>query len=175
MTLDAMPLSFTRNVETKFSTCALGFFFFWIGNFLVIPWEIQVDFICWVLDLMPWIWYSPDSLWGSPGGSDGKDSAMWRDLDSIPGLERSPGDPLQYCQPTPVFLPGKSPWAEEAGGLQFMGSQRIGHDWATLYDTLIGQTSEVKTVQRWWRLSDQTVLYRVSSFMVPSFLVLNHI
>ena len=31
-------------------------------------------------------------------------------------------------QPTPVFLPGKTPWAEEPGGLQFMGSQRIGHD-----------------------------------------------
>ena len=34
MTLDAMPLSFTRNVETKFSTCALGFFFFLNWEFL---------------------------------------------------------------------------------------------------------------------------------------------
>ena len=75
-------------------------FFFWIGSFLAIPWEIQVDFSWWVLELMLWIWCSPDSLWGFPGGSDGKDSAMWRDLDSIPGLERSPGEgtgnPLQY-------------------------------------------------------------------------------
>ena len=31
-------------------------------------------------------------------------------------------------QPTPVFLPGESPWAEEPGGLQSMGSQRVGHD-----------------------------------------------
>ena len=23
------------------------------------------------------------------------------------------------------------PWTGEAGGLQFMGSQRVGHDWAT--------------------------------------------
>ena len=30
--------------------------------------------------------------------------------------------------PTPVFLPGESPWTEEPGGLQFMGSQRVGHD-----------------------------------------------
>ena len=29
---------------------------------------------------------------------------------------------------TPVFLPGESPWTEEPGGLQSMGSQRIGHD-----------------------------------------------
>ena len=25
--------------------------------------------------------------------------------------------------PTPVFLPGESPWTEELGGLQSMGSQ----------------------------------------------------
>ena len=30
-------------------------------------------------------------------------------------------------QPTPVFLPGESPWAEEPGRLQSMGSQRVGH------------------------------------------------
>ena len=34
-------------------------------------------------------------------------------------------------QPTPVFLPGKFPWTEESGGIQTMGSQRVGHDWAT--------------------------------------------
>ena len=28
-------------------------------------------------------------------------------------------------QPTPVFLPGESPWTEEPGGLQFIGSQRV--------------------------------------------------
>ena len=27
------------------------------------------------------------------------------------------------CIPTSVFLPGESPWTEEAVGLQFMGSQ----------------------------------------------------
>ena len=34
-------------------------------------------------------------------------------------------------QPTPVFLPAESPWTEEPGGLQTMGLQRVGHDWAT--------------------------------------------
>ena len=33
--------------------------------------------------------------------------------------------------PTPVLLPGKIPWKEEPGGLQSMGSLRVGHDWAT--------------------------------------------
>ena len=28
----------------------------------------------------------------------------------------------------PVYLPGESPWIEEPGGLQSMGSQRVGHD-----------------------------------------------
>ena len=30
-------------------------------------------------------------------------------------------------QPTPMFLPGKSPWTEEPGGLQSVGSQRVRH------------------------------------------------
>ena len=34
-------------------------------------------------------------------------------------------------QPTPVFLPGKSPWTEEPGGLQSAGSQRVRHDLVT--------------------------------------------
>ena len=35
-------------------------------------------------------------------------------------------------QAIPVFLPGESPWTEEPGGLQSMGSQRIGHIWSDL-------------------------------------------
>ena len=31
-------------------------------------------------------------------------------------------------QSTPVFLPAESPWTEEPGGLQSIGSQRIRHD-----------------------------------------------
>ena len=33
-------------------------------------------------------------------------------------------------QPTPVFLPEESPWTEKPGGLQSMGSQTVGHNWA---------------------------------------------
>ena len=33
--------------------------------------------------------------------------------------------------PTPVLLPGKIPWTGEPGGLQSMGSLRVGHDWVT--------------------------------------------
>ena len=38
-------------------------------------------------------------------------------------------------QPTPVFLPGESPWTEEPGGLQFTGLQRVRQDWATKHST----------------------------------------
>ena len=50
-------------------------------------------------------------------------------LGSIPGLGRISGG--GYKQLTPVFLPGESPWTETPGGLQSMGSQTVGHKWAT--------------------------------------------
>ena len=42
-----------------------------------------------------------------------------RDVGLIPGLGRSPGG----GHGNPVVLPGESPWTEETGGLQSMGSQ----------------------------------------------------
>ena len=65
-----------------------------------------------------------------PGGSDCKKSTCNAgDLGSIPGLGRSPGgghgNPLQYS-----CLENPSPWAEEPGGLQSMGS----HDWGTTHN-----------------------------------------
>ena len=64
-----------------------------------------------------------------PGGSDGKVSVYnVGNPGSIPGWRRSPGEgngnPLQY-------LAWKIPWTEEPGRLQSMGSQRVGHNWAT--------------------------------------------
>ena len=35
-------------------------------------------------------------------------------------------------QPTLVFLPGESPWTEEPGGIQSIGSQRVRHNWSNL-------------------------------------------
>ena len=61
---------------------------------------------------------------GFPGGTVVKNlphnTGDLRDMGSIPGSGRSP-------QPTPVFLPGESPWTGEPGGLQSMGLQRVGH------------------------------------------------
>ena len=55
-----------------------------------------------------------------------------RDTGSIPEWERCPGVGMAT---TPGFLPGESPWTEEPGGLQSMGSQRVGHDSATKLST----------------------------------------
>ena len=59
---------------------------------------------------------------GLPSGPVSKESACNAgDLGLIPALGRFPGgghgNPLQY-----------SPWTEEPGGVQSMGSQRVGHD-----------------------------------------------
>ena len=67
-------------------------------------------------------------LMGFPGGSDGKESACNAGGLFHPGVKKIPW--RRAWQPTPVFLPGESR-TEEPGGLQFMGLQRVRHDWAT--------------------------------------------
>ena len=50
------------------------------------------------------------------------------DVGSIPGSTRSHGGGNSY----PLSIPAwEILWTEESGGLQSMGSQRIGHDLAT--------------------------------------------
>ena len=63
---------------------------------------------------------------GFPGGSDSKSSAC-----SVgdPGLTLGWEDPLEEGMAThSSTLAWKIPWTEEPGGLQSMGSQRVGHD-----------------------------------------------
>ena len=51
--------------------------------------------------------------------------AMWEAWVQSLGWE----DPLEEeMAPSPVYLPGESPWTEEPGRIQFMGSQRVRHD-----------------------------------------------
>ena len=63
---------------------------------------------------------------GFPGGSEVKASACnVRDPGSIPGWE----DPLEKEMAThSSILVWEIPWTEEPGGLQSMGSQRVGHN-----------------------------------------------
>ena len=43
------------------------------------------------------------------------------------------------------ILAWKIPWTEESGGLQFMGSQRVRHNWATNTFTFLDSTEETLT------------------------------
>ena len=63
----------------------------------------------------------------SLGGPDSKESACSaEDGGSILGSGRSLGE--GSGKPTPVFLPGESPWTEEPGGPQSTGLQGVRHD-----------------------------------------------
>ena len=54
--------------------------------------------------------------------------AMWETL--VRSLSRE--DPLEKAMAThSSTLAWRIPWTEEPGGLQSMGSQRVGHNWAT--------------------------------------------
>ena len=76
-----------------------------------------------------------------PGGGHGNPlryswASLLAQIVKNPAAVRRPGfDPWvekipwrRARQPTPVFLPGESPWTEVPGGLQSTGSQRAGYD-----------------------------------------------
>ena len=52
------------------------------------------------------------------------------DVCSTSGWGRSPGEGNGY--PYVNILAWRIPWAEEPGGLQFLGSQRVRHNWSDL-------------------------------------------
>ena len=79
---------------------------------------------------------------GFPGGSDGKEYVC-----NVETWVRSLGweDPLEKGMAThSSILAWRIPWTEEPGGLQSMGSQRIGQDvgawWAAVYGVAQGRT-----------------------------------
>ena len=64
-----------------------------------------------------------------PRWLSGKESpANARDMGSIPDLGRSLEEEMATHS---SILAWEIPWTEEPGGLQSMGSQRVGHDLAT--------------------------------------------
>ena len=61
-------------------------------------------------------------------------------------------------QPTPVLLPGESPWSEEPGELQAMGLKRVGHDSATKHSTVrISLKMDVQGIP-WWSSGEDSTL-----------------
>ena len=78
--------------------------------------------------------YTPTSHgWGFPSGSAVKNLHAVQELQKR--WVRSLGweDPLEEDMATHSrILAWRMPWTEEPGGLQSIGSQRIGHDWSNL-------------------------------------------
>ena len=85
-------------------------------------------------------------------------------MDSIPGLGRSPrkvnSNPLQYSS----ILAWEIPWTEEAGGLQSMGLQRVGHDLAT-------KTKTTPLVKSYQLLFCSFIFHRFAASVYPSHLL----
>ena len=67
-----------------------------------------------------------EGYYQGPGGTNGKEfPCTVGDLGSIPGLGRSPGEGNgNYSS----ILAWRIPWTREPGGLQSMGSEKVGHD-----------------------------------------------
>ena len=75
--------------------------------------------------------YSPPLL-GFPGGSSDKEPTCQCRRYKRPGFDPWVGKiPWRRTwQPTPIFLPGESPWTEKPGRLVSTGSQKVKHDCA---------------------------------------------
>ena len=68
---------------------------------------------------------------GFPSGSVGKESAV-QEMQEMWVQSLSQEDPLEEGMAThPSILAWRIPWTEEPGGLQSMGSQRVGYHSAT--------------------------------------------
>ena len=87
----------------------------------------------------------PEGMWKWEQGASGRGRAQAKESGGFPGSSAgkestcSAGDPglvswvgkipwRRAWQPTPEFLPGESSQTEKPGMLQYMGSQRVGHD-----------------------------------------------
>ena len=101
----------------------------------ILAWIIPMDRGAWwtivhgVAKSQTWLsdFHTSGDMRVPPGGSDGKESTCQsRRPGFIPWVGKIPWS--RAWQPTPVLLPGKSPWTEEPGGLQPMGLQRVRHD-----------------------------------------------
>ena len=118
------PKMLYRQISEKYRIHFEGLFFYWTWRFLHLS---KSRHYCGILDLF--------SLWTKifvifSGGASGKESTSNEgDAGSIPGL----GNPLEKEMTTQSnILAWKFPWTEEFGGLQSMGPQRVGHDWACI-------------------------------------------
>ena len=92
------------------------------------------------------LWLNQENMWDCPGFKLCRSlnvrfgaSLVAQRLKCLPGMQETQvwylgwEDPLEKEMTThSSTLAWRIPWREAPGGLQSMGSQRVGHDWATL-------------------------------------------
>ena len=94
------------------------------------PWWCSLTSFCmtrWIIKDFLWFY------WGFPGGTSGKE--LPANAGDIKMLVQSLGqeDPLEEGMAThSSILAWRIPWTEETGGLWFIASQRVRHDWSDL-------------------------------------------
>ena len=108
----------------------------WILSFLL-QWT-------WHWTVQPWAWsWGESGVMGCfPGSSVSKESACSVRDPGLTGSGRSleKGMAATHCS----ILAWRIPWTEESGGLQSLGLQRVGRDWAT-------NTHTVCPLGSWWQ------------------------
>ena len=100
---------------------------------------VEVQNLLWFSNLLMamWTFNHPTLIWfkiiwkeGLPWWLSGKESTCQRRRRGFdPSVGKIPWN--RAGQPTPVFLPGKIPWAEEPGSYSPWSDRRVGHDLAT--------------------------------------------
>ena len=79
------------------------------------------------------IWINLESVMGFPGGSVVKNLPVMQELQEMWVWSLVWQGPLKECMAThSSILAWRIPGTEEPGGLQFIGSQRVRHDWSDL-------------------------------------------
>ena len=128
----------------------------WLASFHVFISHLSSLMKCLLMELLPaffrlgclffwyWVAWAPCIFWklslcqlGCSGGSSGEQPAcQFRRLETqVQSL--SGEDPLEKEMATcSSILAWEIPWTEEPGGLQSLGLQRVGHDWAHTHTLL---------------------------------------
>ena len=112
----------------------------------------------WPAFLLCKIWLELSYGWGFPGGSDGKESACNAETQVWLLGQEDPWERKWLSPPThSILLAWRILWTKEPGGLQFMRSQRVGHNWASFTSLqavavpLVGPTGcHVPTISLSW-------------------------
>ena len=104
---------------------------------------------CLPKSLRPFLYSSSVSSCHLPRWQSGEESVSAGDVDSIPGSDRIPWS--RKWQPIPVFLPGKfhRQWSLMVR-LQSMGSQKVGHDWATEHKMQLNELNQLVKATWCW-------------------------